>query len=245
MQATTSESLNRYGISSIVREFVIVGFIGLLLWVSAGFRLWLNAWIYLFFLLIFSVVFMVAMVTKNPGLLNIRGAPRRAMREATMHRYDKIFLAIFTILLVLIPIFAGLDYQGFFDTWVVLLFAVPFWLVLIGFGLVVIGEILFGWAMVSNPFFHGVMKIQNERDHQVISKGPYRWVRHPGYLGQIFYYLGSPLLLNSWWAFLLGIIMSFSFIYRTYKEDQMLRNDLDGYGEYVEHTSRRLFPGIW
>lgn len=245
MKARTSESLNKFGLSSIVREFFIVGFIALLLWVSAGFQLWLNAWVYLIFLLIYSVVFVTAMVVKNPGLLNIRGAPRRAMREASMPRYDKIFLTIFIFLLILIPLFAGLDYQGFFGTWVVLPFAVPFWLVLSGFGLVVIGEIVFGWAMVSNPFFHGMMKIQNERDHQVISKGPYRWVRHPGYLGQILYYLGTPLLLNSWWAFLLGIIMTFSFVYRTYKEDQMLRNDLDGYSEYAEHTSRRLFPGIW
>jgi len=89
------------------------------------------------------------------------------------------------------------------------------------------------------------MKIQEERGHQVISKGPYQWVRHPGYLGQILFYLGTPLLLGSWWAFLLGIIMSLAFVYRTANEDQVLRNELDGYNEYTDQVRKRLFPGIW
>jgi protein-S-isoprenylcysteine O-methyltransferase Ste14 len=109
----------------------------------------------------------------------------------------------------------------------------------------VLGEVIFGWAMVTNPFFHGMMIIQEERSHQVISKGPYRWIRHPGYLGQILYYLGTPLLLASWWALFLGILMTFAFIYRTRQEDQMLQLKLDGYDVYVKKTRKRLFPRIW
>jgi hypothetical protein len=54
------------------------------------------------------------MAKTNPGLLNIRGTPRRAMQQNPVPRYDKIFFAIYIPLLILIPIFAGLDYQGFF-----------------------------------------------------------------------------------------------------------------------------------
>jgi len=57
--------------------------------------------------------------------------------------------------------------------------------------------------------------------------------------------LGTPLLLGSWWAFLLGFIMSFAFIFRTAKEDQVLRNELEGYSEYAEQVRKRLLPGIW
>jgi protein-S-isoprenylcysteine O-methyltransferase Ste14 len=245
MPASSSVPINKYGVSSIIREFVLVIFIAGLLWLSAGFQFWLNAWIYILFLLIFSIVFMVAMAKKNPELLNIRGAPRKAMRQAPMPTYDKIFFIFYVLIFVLLPIFAGLDYQGFFLQWFLPPFQVPLWLVIIGFGLVVLGEAIFGWAMVSNPFFHGMMIIQDDRSHQVISKGPYRWVRHPGYLGQILFYLGTPLLLASWWACLLGIMMSFAFIYRTRKEDQMLRLELEGYDNYAEQTRKHLIPGLW
>ncbi|MFX0167949.1 MAG: methyltransferase family protein [Candidatus Hodarchaeota archaeon] len=245
MSDTSKISVNKYGVSSIIREFVIVVVIAVLLWVSAGFQLWLNAWVYVIFLFLFSAIFMVAMALRNPGVLNLRGAPRKAMRENPMRPYDKIFLAIYTLLFFLIPIFAGLDYQRFFGSWLHLLIAVPFWLVPFGFGLVLVGEAIFGWANVSNPFFHGIMVIQKERGHSVVSKGPYQWVRHPGYLGQLLYYLGTPLLLGSWWAFFLGIILAVAFIYRTSKEDQVLKQELDGYDKYAAQTRKRLFPGIW
>ncbi len=240
-----SESLNKYGVSSIIREFVLVGFTALLLWVSAGFQLWLTAWIYIIFLLIFSTIFIAVMVWKNPVLLNLRGSPRKAMRTTPLRRYDRIYFILYVPLFVLIPIVTGLEYQGFLMTWVIIPFPLTLWPILLGFVLILIGDTIFGWAMVSNPFFHGMMKIQEERGHQVISKGPYQWVRHPGYLGQILFYLGTPLLLGSWWAFLLGIIMSLAFVYRTANEDQVLRNELDGYNEYTDQVRKRLFPGIW
>ncbi|MDO8124429.1 MAG: isoprenylcysteine carboxylmethyltransferase family protein [Candidatus Hermodarchaeota archaeon] len=245
MPVAPSESLNKYGVSSIIREFVLVGFTALLLWVSAGFQLWLTAWIYIIFLLIFSTVFMATLVCKNPVLLNLRGAPRKAIRTTPLRRYDKIYFILFVPLFVLIPIVTGLEFQGLLMTWVIIPSPLSLWSILLGFVLILIGNAIFGWAMVSNPFFHGMMTIQEERGHQVISRGPYRWVRHPGYLGQILLYLGTPLLLGSWWAFLLGFIMSFAFIFRTAKEDQVLRNELEGYSEYAEQVRKRLLPGIW
>jgi protein-S-isoprenylcysteine O-methyltransferase Ste14 len=245
MTDSPSESVNKYGISSIIREFVLVGFTALLLWMSGGFQLWLTAWIYIIFLLIFSTVFMVAMVKKNPVLLNLRGAPRKAMRTAPLRRYDKIYFIFYVPLFVLIPIVAGLEYRGFLGTWILFPFAPSLWLVAFGFVLVLLGDTFFGWAMVSNPFFQGMMTIQEERGHQVISKGPYRLIRHPGYSGQILFYLGTPLLLGSWWAFLLGVIMSFAFVYRTAKEDQVLQTELEGYCEYTKQVRKRLIPGLW
>lgn len=245
MPNDASESLNKYGASSIIREFVLVGFTATLLWLSAGFQLWLTAWIYIIFLLIFSTVFMAAMVKKNPALLNLRGSPRRAIRSTPMRRYDKIYFFFYVPLFVLIPIVAGFEYRGFLMTCVIIHSTLSLWLISLGFVLILIGDTIFGWAMVSNPFFHGMMKIQEERGHQVISKGPYQWIRHPGYLGQILFYLGTPLILGSWWAFLLGVIMGIAFIYRTAKEDQVLQIELEGYSEYTAQVRKRLIPGIW
>ncbi|MFX1301552.1 MAG: methyltransferase family protein, partial [Promethearchaeota archaeon] len=176
---------------------------------------------------------------------NLRGSPRKAMQTTPLRRYDKIFFIFYVPLFFLIPIVTGLEYQRFLMTWVIIPFSLTLWPILLGFVLILIGEAIFGWAMVSNPFFHGMMKIQEERGHQVISKGLYRWIRHPGYLGQIIFYLGTPLILGSWWAFLLGIIMSFAFIYRTAKEDQTLQIELEGYSEYTAQVRKRLIPGVW
>ncbi len=240
-----TETLNRYGVSSILREFVIVIFIAVLLFVSAGFQLWLNAWIYIIWQLIFSTIFMIIMIRKNPGLLNLRGAPRKAMRSSSMKGFDKIFFAIYVPLFMLIPIIAGLEVLGLFWFCPLSALMMPSWLIIIGLVFVIIGESVFGWAMVVNPFFHGLFKIQDTRGHLIISTGPYRYIRHPGYLGQLLYYLGVPLLLGTWVTFLLGLIMMLAFIYRTAKEDQSLRNELEGYEEYENRVKKRLFPGIW
>jgi protein-S-isoprenylcysteine O-methyltransferase Ste14 len=242
--------LNKYGISSIIREFVMVAFTAFLIWLSAGLQLWFSAWIYIIWLLLFSAVFMAAMARWNPGLLNLRGAPRREMKTRPMPSYEKVFFTGFVILVVLIPIVAGLEFNGFFVAFPFpgFLFTViqmPSWLVVLGLFFIVFGEILFGWAMVVNPFFHGMMTIQDDRKHQVVSRGPYGWIRHPGYLGQILLYLGTPLFLASWWALLLGLVMTGVFIYRTAKEDSTLRKDLPGYQEYANHIRKRLIPRLW
>jgi protein-S-isoprenylcysteine O-methyltransferase Ste14 len=162
-----------------------------------------------------------------------------------MRDYEKVFFAFFTPLMFVIPLVAGLDYGGFIGLWNMLPIGVPLWLIILGFCLVVVGEALFGWAMVVNPFFHGMLKIQTDRGHKLVSKGPYRWIRHPGYLGQLLFYLGTPLLLGSWWALFLGLLMALIFVYRTAREDQILQSELSGYDDYVGEVRRRLIPGVW
>src|SRR6266536_1711501 len=58
------------------------------------------------------------------------------------------------------------------------------------------------WAMLQNRFFSPVVRIQTERGHHLITGGPYRWVRHPGYLGGAGSALCGAIGLGSWWALL-------------------------------------------
>src|SRR5262245_13231424 len=55
------------------------------------------------------------------------------------------------------------------------------------------------WAMRSNPFFSAAVRIQRDRGHYVVSSGPYRFVRHPGYATFVLFGWGGPLALGSWW----------------------------------------------
>jgi protein-S-isoprenylcysteine O-methyltransferase Ste14 len=100
-------------------------------------------------------------------------------------------------------------------------------------------------AMLANRFFAPVVRIQADRGHEVADGGPYRRVRHPGYVGAIVFYLGMPAMLYSWWA---GVVMLLTIaicIVRTAREDAYLQANLEGYAAYAERVRWRLVPHIW
>mgnify|MGYP002684581587 CR=1 FL=1 len=98
---------------------------------------------------------------------------------------------------------------------------------------------------MENRFFSGVVRIQTDRGHQVVTTGPYRFIRHPGYVGVLWTYLAMPLFLDSIWAFVPAVLTLAASILRTAWEDKTLQEELPGYKEYAQKTKYRLFPGIW
>jgi protein-S-isoprenylcysteine O-methyltransferase Ste14 len=116
---------------------------------------------------------------------------------------------------------------------------------LAGLGLIVGGYVLGTVAMLHNRFFAGQVRIQHERGHQVVSTGPYRFVRHPGYSGSLLGNLGVPWLLDSTWAWAGVVALVVITVVRTVLEDRMLRADLPGYDEYARRVRHRLVPRIW
>jgi protein-S-isoprenylcysteine O-methyltransferase Ste14 len=101
------------------------------------------------------------------------------------------------------------------------------------------------WGMMVNRFFASTVRIQSERGHHVITTGPYRFVRHPGYIGMLIGVTASPIALGSWISGLpmLGFILVI--LRRVILEDRFLHENLEGYVEYASTTRFRLIPGIW
>jgi len=99
--------------------------------------------------------------------------------------------------------------------------------------------------MIANAYFSTAVRIQSDRGHTVCSTGPYRFVRHPGYVGYILQALGVPILLGSLWALIPGITAAVCMIMRTSLEDRMLQAELPGYQDYIQKVRYRLVPGIW
>ena len=99
--------------------------------------------------------------------------------------------------------------------------------------------------MIVNPFFSPALRIQTERGHSVITCGPYRIVRHPGYLAMLIAVPVSALTVGSW----LALIPAFGFIAvivrRTALEDRYLRQELPGYLSYAKSVRYRLVLGLW
>ena len=101
------------------------------------------------------------------------------------------------------------------------------------------------WAMAVDRFFSPVVRIQEERGHHLISTGPYRFVRHPGYAGLILAYLSSGPALGSWWSMIPMTGWILLLLRRTLVEDRFLRDNLAGYPDYSTRVRSRLLPGIW
>ena len=99
--------------------------------------------------------------------------------------------------------------------------------------------------MVVNPFFEKAVRIQTNHRHRVIDKGPYAYIRHPGYAGFVGFIFSTPLLLASAWAFVPALIAVVLLVIRAALEDRMLHAELTGYTEYAARVRFRLIPGVW
>jgi protein-S-isoprenylcysteine O-methyltransferase Ste14 len=100
-------------------------------------------------------------------------------------------------------------------------------------------------AMMANRFFSPVIRVQGERGHGVIDRGPYAVVRHPGYFGMVLFAPTTALALGSWWALIPAGIYSSLILRRVFVEDRFLHANLAGYAEYAGRVRHRVIPGIW
>ena len=111
------------------------------------------------------------------------------------------------------------------------------WLALVLF---VLSSALQAWAMISNPFFSPVLRIQSEHGHNLVESGPYRFVRHPGYLAMSISIPATAIAIGSW----LGLFPAAAFVlvirHRAEIEDQFLRVNLSGYAEYAKRVRSGL-----
>ena len=101
------------------------------------------------------------------------------------------------------------------------------------------------WATASNRFFTQIVRIQKERGQIVVKDGPYRYVRHPGYLGAIVFEALAWVVLGSWWSAIPSGLGAMLLLVRTALEDKALKAELEGYAAYTQEVRYRLLPGIW
>ena len=123
--------------------------------------------------------------------------------------------------------------------------AVPGWLQNVGLLGYAAANALLIWAMAENRFFSSAVRLQTERGQYVVSTGPYRWIRHPGYLVGISVFLFSSLALGSWQSLAPAAGFSAVILRRARLEDRFLLEQLPGYAEYARRVPWRLLPGIW
>lgn len=223
---------------AVVRRFGQIGLLvfiqAVALFLAAGHWDWREAWTYLGVYVAFIGVSAALLLPRNAALVAERGEVQPNAKGWDLWLGIGFGISGPGMLLV-----AGFDERWTWSAPVTLAWQ------LAGLASIVLGYALFAWAMATNTFFSAVVRIQKERGHTVVTGGPYRFVRHPGYSGMLLYSLATPVLFGSWWAFLPAILLVIVLVIRTVLEDRTLQTELPGYADYARRTPYRLIPGLW
>ena len=219
----------------LLRLIAAMVMLGALLFIPAGTLRWPMAWALIAVHLVYLFVLMLILLRVNPSLIRERS---RLITEDTKS-WDKWLNPTLGVVLLGGWIVAGLDFRFGWSA------AMSLALQIAGLIVVILGYILFGWAMVVNQYFSRVVRIQDDRGHQVCTDGPYQYVRHPGYAGFVPAFLGISLALGSWVALLPMAVAAGLLVLRTALEDRTLHEELPGYRKYATQVRYRLLPGVW
>jgi protein-S-isoprenylcysteine O-methyltransferase Ste14 len=205
------------------------------LFLSAGRLDWEPGWTFVAVFVVGQLISALVLIPTSPELL----AERSRGREGAVG-WDRPLVGFVTLLgPVAIWVLSGLDARWYWTQ------PLPQGVTLAAIILALLGYAFLTWSMASNKFFSGVVRIQEERGHQVATGGPYRIVRHPGYLAGVLVNLLTPLILNSLWALIPAGLVAAGLVLRTALEDRTLQAELDGYRDYSARVRFRLLPGIW
>jgi len=197
---------------------------------------WWEAWAYAVLNVLAFTLSRGLAARRHPDILNDRA---RSMDMEDAKPWDKILSPMLAFGGLLILIVAGADkgfgWSGTFSPNARIASLI----------VILLGYAFSSWALIENRFFSGVVRIQTDREHHVVTTGPYRHVRHPGYAGALWSYIAMPVLLDSLWAIVSTVLVFGVLVLRTLLEDRTLQAELSGYREFAQKTRYRLFPGIW
>lgn len=236
MQTDPSVQLSRPKLALVgtIRLFVLLGCIaGLLFW-AAGTMAWTRGWLFIAMLGLTFAGNLVFLISKNPQLMQARW-----QQKSDTKPFDKIFGLLYLIATISMMVLAGLDAVRFQWTSMApaLLFA--------GLAMHALGLVPVLWSLQISPHSETTVRIQSDRNHRVITDGPYRYVRHPMYVGVMVMFWGWAFVLQSWMAFAAASALAMLLVIRTALEDRTLQNELPGYVEFCTATRYRLVPGVW
>jgi len=217
-----------------IREATGLVVMGVVLFWSAGRIDWWPAWAALAVMAGWILATAIILIRLHPDLLAERLGPRKGAKS-----WDTAIMSLLGLIQLARYILAGLDQRNGWTGGFPAAAQLAAWVAC------ALGYAMFVWAIAANAFFSQIVRIQPERGHMVVTGGPYRFVRHPAYLGAILYELAVPVLLASWWALIPSLLTAFLLLLRTALEDRALQTELAGYADYARQVRHRLLPGVW
>lgn len=230
-QTATRKDLFRY----IRVNTIMILIFAAALFLSAETIKWTWGWVVILSLVANMIILAASLWRLNPALL-----AERSRTQEGIKKWDRPLSGIVALFgPASIMLVAGLDYRNNWSA------DLPLWVHLAAAVTMLAGMALGIWAILSNSFFSGHVRIQEERGHFVVNTGPYHYIRHPGYAAGGAYDGMLPLVLGSLWALIPALLTITVIVIRTRREDDTLKAELDGYREYTNSTRYRLLPGVW
>ncbi len=195
-----------------------------------------NYWQGWVFVALTALVLGVMSTVLSPGreLIEERLNPKEGVKS-----WDKLYMALSTPLYFLALILGGLDARFGWTR------NMPPWFYWTGAVIFLVGNAILLWARYTNRFFSSMVRIQADRGQTVCNTGPYRYGRHPGYVGGILMALAMGVVVGSWWACIPQAFAALLLVWRASREDDTLRAELPGYDRFERETRYRLLPGVW
>ncbi|VIO67171.1 methyltransferase family protein [Bradyrhizobium ivorense] len=207
--------------------------LAVLLFLAAGTVRWAGGWVFLLEIAIGGLLTEAWLAKHDPALL----AERRTSRGQA--GWDRVITSMMPLLwLAWLPLMAldAVRYQTSF---------VPGSVQCAGALMIAASFIIVYRTYRENSYAAPVVKIQRERGHAAVTTGPYAYVRHPIYAGGLLTYVGTPLLLGSWYGLAIVPVMAALLGLRSMMEERMLTTELDGYADYLARVRYRLVPMVW
>lgn len=219
----------------LIREIMGSLITAAILFGAAGRLDWVMGWVLVGVYLIWTAATALTIIPTNPEMLAERTGPKKGTKG-----WDLAIMSVVGVAELVKYVVAGLDVRYGWSP------QMPLALQLAGVLVAVLGQdVLLTWSMAANAFFSQTVRIQEDRGHTVVTGGPYRYVRHPGYVGSLLFQIATPLILGSLWAFIPSGLSALLTVVRTTLEDKTLLEELDGYKKYAERVRYRLLPGVW
>jgi protein-S-isoprenylcysteine O-methyltransferase Ste14 len=212
--------------------FGVAFFVVLLFWPAGTLNYW-QAWVFIVVFIVATLVPSVYLAVKDPAALQRR---MKAGPIAETRTIQKLVITGTIVAVVAVLVVSALDHRFGWSH-------VPTAVVVLGNVLVGIGLGFAQLVVIQNSYAAATITV--EADQKVVSTGVYGLVRHPMYVGTLIMMVGTPLALDSYWGLLATILALPILALRIDDEENMLRQELDGYDEYTQKVHYRLVPGVW
>lgn len=204
--------------------------VSILLFIPAGTLNYWNAWLLIGVLFIPMLIAGIVLMIKNPELL------RKRLNTKEKEEEQKSVILLSCLMFISGFVVAGLDYRY---QWL----ALPKWLVIAATMIFLFAYLLYGEVLRENTYLSRTIEVQENQ--RVIDSGLYGIVRHPMYTSTILLFLSMPLVLGSFFSFLIFLFYPIITVKRIRNEEEVLGKSLAGYSEYKQSVKYRLIPFIW
>ena len=217
-------------ISAVSKLVIGLGVIATLVFAPAGTFAFPGAWRLLMLLFIPMIIMGIALLVWAPDTLTrrLQSKEERIKQKGVVALSGLLFVASFVL--------AGLDFRFGWSE-------VPGWVVWTASGIFVLAYGMYGEVMRENEWLSRSIEVMEGQ--KVVSAGLYGIVRHPMYTATIAMFLAMPLVMGSWWAFLVMIPYVMAIVTRIKDEEMLLTKELEGYQEYKDKIKWKLIPYIW